>query len=200
MPSIQFKQRLSETPFTQHLSHLTNFRIPSASCGRAILPNVNINSEEAILQNVFITEADSSHRDSYVFKSNSLDQSMTRSLSTEEVNSRRRCPICGRHITNPSNLRKHINRLHGNQVYQCTACHKTYRVLCDLRRHAVSAHNIRIESNHLTNRDLLYSDTMNDFGFDEFSQSDSSSRIPFAGSEDSCQDLFKISDVRHINE
>lgn len=60
----------------------------------------------------------------------------------------RLCPVCGRYISNPSNLRKHIHRAHGTRSYSCPACHKVYRVACDLRRHALAAHNIRIESYH----------------------------------------------------
>ncbi|XP_047470434.1 protein bric-a-brac 2-like isoform X4 [Penaeus chinensis] len=60
----------------------------------------------------------------------------------------RLCPICGRHISNPSNLRKHMHRAHGTRSYSCPACHKAYRVACDLRRHALAAHNIRMDSHY----------------------------------------------------
>ncbi|KAG7163192.1 Homeobox protein Hox-A4-like [Homarus americanus] len=59
----------------------------------------------------------------------------------------RLCPVCGRYISNPSNLRKHM-QAHGTRTYSCPACHKAYRVACDLRRHALAAHNIRMESYH----------------------------------------------------
>ncbi|XP_069960848.1 protein bric-a-brac 1 isoform X3 [Cherax quadricarinatus] len=60
----------------------------------------------------------------------------------------RLCPVCGRYISNPSNLRKHMHRAHGTRTYSCPACHKVYRVACDLRRHALAAHNIRMEAYH----------------------------------------------------
>ncbi|XP_071535008.1 uncharacterized protein [Panulirus ornatus] len=62
----------------------------------------------------------------------------------------RLCPVCGRFISNPSNLRKHMHRAHGTRTYSCPACRKAYRVACDLRRHALAAHNIRMESYHST--------------------------------------------------
>ncbi|XP_066950936.1 protein bric-a-brac 2-like isoform X5 [Macrobrachium rosenbergii] len=61
----------------------------------------------------------------------------------------RLCPVCGRYISNPSNLRKHIHRAHGTRSYFCPACHKSYRVVCDLRRHALAAHNIRMDSSNV---------------------------------------------------
>ncbi|KAK7067187.1 hypothetical protein SK128_024516 [Halocaridina rubra] len=58
----------------------------------------------------------------------------------------RLCPVCGRYISNPSNLRKHMHRAHGTRSFFCPACHKSYRVVCDLRRHVLAAHNIRMDS------------------------------------------------------
>ena len=58
----------------------------------------------------------------------------------------RLCPVCGRYISNPSNLRKHIHRAHGTRSFSCLVCGKSYRVLCDLRRHLLAAHNFKAES------------------------------------------------------
>ena len=58
----------------------------------------------------------------------------------------RSCPICSRVISSRSNLRKHINRAHGKPSCYCFICGKSYKATCDLRRHLLSSHNFRLDS------------------------------------------------------